>query len=494
MLRRALIFGLVPAWLASCAQVPGPEPGFVAVPPVAYRDAGRRAEEPGRDRRPDASAESRSLPPLPISDRMARTLPPGSIAEPGRLYSFRTRGISVTEALAIFARANNLNVIAEPGLEGTLSVDFENVPLERAFDLMLSSLGYAWELEDKVIRVRKHQTRTFRLDYVRLPRPGGVPGPAGLGMRGAAASAQGGEGSADDAASSSHDGRFWSDLEAQLRGMLSKEGRMSVNRLTGTVQVTDLVPRLREIEAFVDTVRAGMRRQIDIEVRIAEVTLRDDQALGLDWSRLPLNRFGGYLSTDAAIDGGGGPSPVPSSISGLYRREGYEAILGALSQQGEVRVVSQPRIRVINNQTAFVKVGTDETFWTSTVNRLIQPGGGVVDSIKETPNTVTLGVLMTVTPQISADGYAMLDISPTVTRLAGTVTSPRGDSNAPSVEVKQTNTLVRVRDGEMVLLGGLIQEEGRGAARAGPAAALRQAGRRKELVIFLMPSILPDNY
>lgn len=501
--------------LASCAQMPRPEPGSSAVPGSGYRDVERKVDGGNLDRRLDAPAGARELPALGLADRMMKEPLPGADVAEGRGYTFRTRGISVDQALALFARANGLNVIAEPGLEGTLSVDFENVPLERAFELMLGSLGYAWEIQDKVIRVRKHETRTFLLDYIRLQRTASTTGSVGIGGSGTgragpggggAAGGGSGSGGAGGSVSSNNDGQFWNDFESQMRSLLSKDGRMTISRLTGTVQVTDLVPRVREIEAFIRAIRAGMHRQVDVEVRIVEVSLRDDQALGLDWTRLPINRFGGFLTTNTAItDAGGGLTPPPNTISGVYRRAGFEAIITALSQQGDVRVVSQPRIRILNNQTAFVRVGTDETFFTRTVNRLIQPGGSVVDTINETPSTVTLGVLMSVTPQISSDGYTMLDISPTVTRLAGTVTSPRGDSNAPNLEVKQTHTLVRVRDGEIVLLGGLIQEESTDSTRALPLVgdlpllgrafkSTYQAARRKELVIFLIPSILPETY
>jgi type II secretory pathway component GspD/PulD (secretin) len=135
---------------------------------------------------------------------------------------------------------------------------------------------------------------------------------------------------------------------------------------------------------------------------------------------------------------------------------------------------------------------------------LIQTGGSVVDSINEQANTVTVGMVMTVTPQISSDGYAMLDIAPTMTRLAGMVTSPGGTSSAPILEIKQANTMVRVKDNEVVVLGGLIQEETTDSNRSVPVlgeipgvgkafGSTYKATSRKELVIFLVPSILPDD-
>lgn len=491
------------ALLAGCATPPRPQPGSVAVPDSNFKQIVRKVEQQNTERVLEQATPTRVLPPLDMNDRAGRVVDVDTSADSGRLYSFRVRNLPIRDALNMFAALNNLNIMVEAGVTGNISASFDNIPLEKAFDLMLSSQGYAFEITDKVIRVQEFLTKTFSLDYIRVNRTGSSSSSVSSGGNGGG-SGGGGAGSSGSI-SSNNDGQFWSELEGQLRAMLSPKGRMIISRMTGTAQVTDMVPRVREMEQFIHTVRSGMHRQIDLEVRIAEVTLRNDQALGLDWSKLPLNRYGGFLRTNTAITNGGGAlQPPPATISGNYLRDDFSAMITALKEQGDVRVVSQPRVRIINNQTAFVKVGTDQTFFTRTTNRLIQTGGSVVDSINETANTVTVGVVMTVTPQISADGYAMLDISPTMTRLAGTVTSPSGTSSAPILEVKQTNTMVRVKDNEVVVLGGLIQEETTDSTRSIPGLGeIPGVGKafgstyngtvRKELVIFLVPSILPDD-
>ncbi len=133
-------------------------------------------------------------------------------------------------------------------------------------------------------------------------------------------------------------------------------------------------------------------------------------------------------------------------------------------------------------------------------NRIIQAGGSVLDTVNEAPRSVNLGVNLVVTPQISGDGWAMLNIAPSVTRLVGTAASPSGESNAPILDVSEATTMVRARSGELVLLGGLIQEETSDTNRRVPGLgdlpllgnafkSTYQSGRRKELVIFLAPTI-----
>lgn len=486
------------ALLAGCSSLPRPEPGSVAVPDSSFKTIVRKVEQQNTEKILDQALPARALPPLDMNDRAGRTLDIDLANDSSRLYSFRVRNLPVRDALNMFASLNQLNIVVEAGVTGNISASFDNIPLERAFDLMLSSQGYSFEINDKVIRVREFLTKTFSLDYIRVSRTGSSGSTISSG-------GGGGSGGSSGSISSSNDGQFWNEMESQLRTMLSPRGRISVNRLTGTAQVTDVVPRVREIESFINTVRSGMHRQIDLEVRIAEVTMRDDQALGLDWSKLPINRFGGYIKSATTItEAAGSMQPPPSSLAASYVTNNFSAMITALKQQGDVRVVSQPRIRIINNQTAFVKVGTDQTYFTRTTNRLIQTGGSVVDSINEQANTVTIGMVMTVTPQISSDGYAMLDIAPTMTRLAGMVTSPGGTSSAPILEIKQANTMVRVKDNEVVVLGGLIQEETSDSSRSVPVlgeipgvgkafGSTYKATSRKELVIFLVPSILPDD-
>ena len=294
------------ALLAGCATPPRPQPGSVAVPDSNFKQIVRKVEQQNTERVLEQATPTRVLPPLDMNDRAGRVVDVDTSADSGRLYSFRVRNLPIRDALNMFAALNNLNIMVEAGVTGNISASFDNIPLEKAFDLMLSSQGYAFEITDKVIRVQEFLTKTFSLDYIRVNRTGSSSSSVSSGGNGGGGGGGGGGAGSSGSISSSNDGQFWSELEGQLRAMLSPKGRMIISRMTGTAQVTDMVPRVREMEQFIHTVRAGMHRQIDLEVRIAEVTLRDDQALGLDWSKLPINRFGGFLRTNTAITDGGG--------------------------------------------------------------------------------------------------------------------------------------------------------------------------------------------
>jgi MSHA type pilus biogenesis protein MshL len=449
-------------------------PGSEAIPPTAYGPVDKQLKE--------ARA---ALPPIQVTLPPEQRLPSfDTNADKGTgqpaLYSFKARDLPLRSALGLLARAHGLNIVADPDITGTVTVDFKDVPLSTAFDILLSSMGYSWEEERGIIRVRAAITRTFEIDYIRSSSSSGGGAAGG-----------GGEATA-----------FWDEFEGQIRSLLSAKGRLTVNRLTGTVMLTDLPSKVADATRFMELMREGMYRQIDIEVRIVEVTLRDQFALGLDWSRFTSNPLTGALAVNTLINSPQATTRLPSTITANFNGDRYGALIEALREQGDVRMVSQPRIRILNNQTATVTVGTDETFFSRSTNRIIQGGGNVLDTVNEQERSVNLGVALTVTPQISADGWAMIRIAPKVTRLTGIVTSPSGQSSAPVLDISSATTMVRVRSGELVMLGGLIQEETSDTNRRVPGLgdlpivgsafkSTYQASKRKELVIFLAPIVRP---
>ena len=186
-------------------------------------------------------------------------------------------------------------------------------------------------------------------------------------------------------------------------------------------------------------------------------------------------------------------------------REKTSAVIRALNQQGEVRAVAQPRLRALNNQTAFIKVGEDRPFFRLQQSTTYQPAGTSVpyNQTQETfsISTITIGTILAVTPQIDDEGVITLDVLPAITRLQSIVTSPDGKQTAPVTEVKQASTIVRLREGETAVIGGLIAEDTGHATRAVPilgavpliGRAFRSAATlegRTELVIFLTPKLV----
>jgi MSHA biogenesis protein MshL len=204
-------------------------------------------------------------------------------------------------------------------------------------------------------------------------------------------------------------------------------------------------------------------------------------------------------------NGVGGSILAASTFTANLGQNRVTAVIHALKQQGEVKTVAQPRLRALNNQTAFIKVGEDRPFFRLQQSTTFQQGGTTapVNQTQEnfTVSTITIGTILAVTPQIDAEGNITLDVLPAITRLQSIATSPDGRQTAPVTEVKQASTIVRLRDGETAVIGGLISEDEGETTRSIPVlGAIPLLGRafrsqaslrnRTELVIFLTPKLI----
>ena len=121
------------------------------------------------------SPTSKVDPPFSLEDRMSLGIPSGlplTDGKPARVFSFRARAMPLVDALRLFSRANTLNIVVEPGVEGVVTVDFQGLALEKAMTALLDTQGYYWENDGELIVVRRLKTRIFTMDYIRLERSG----------------------------------------------------------------------------------------------------------------------------------------------------------------------------------------------------------------------------------------------------------------------------------------------------------------------------------
>jgi len=188
-----------------------------------------------------------------------------------------------------------------------------------------------------------------------------------------------------------------------------------------------------------------------------------------------------------------------AAIRLLFSNKNTSAILEALRERGEVTVISQPRVRKPNNQTAIMKVGTDVPFFRQAST--LVTGVNTVQTSGDQLSVITVGTVLAITPQIASDGWISLDITPAITSFVQEKASPSGLSSAPVLDIKQSSTIVRLRDSETIVMGGLIQNSTTKSTRKIPLLGdipwlgkLFQgkvnAKQKKELVIFLTPTIV----
>lgn len=468
-----------------------------------------------------------ALPVIPVENRMM--FPDNSFLLPeeeeNELYSFVAENIEIRDALQIFSRAYGLNIVSDSDVNGIVTVEFNDLSLKQAMSAMLSSLGLHWEKKENLIEVKRWHTRTFTIDYLRLIRSGQGTSSANVSSSVASGSSggqSGGSGGGGGGGQNSEDGtfelkqsdsvEFWDELTEQLVSMVSEDGRIAINRMSGTIQITDSVNRVKQMENYLGNISRAIHRQVEIDVRIVEVELNEDYSLGVDWSLISngsANQTQGTAGINNIINQplGGFGALLPSVSLNIFeseRRINFDALISALNEQGEVSVVSKPKIRTMNNQPAMIKVGTDRTFFIRTVTTDTSTAGST-SLIEDTPLVVTEGIVMALTPQISSSGWIMMDISPVISRVTSVerVVDNNGNttSSSPNLDIRQTSSLVRMENGNTVVIGGLIQTTDTDTNREVPGLAKvplignlfkgdYEVSRRKELLIFLTANLV----
>lgn len=427
-------------------------------------------------------------------------------------------------ALRSLARVCQTNVIIEPEVTGEVTVEINRGTLRSALTALTEPGGYSFEETAEGVTVRYRHTVLYPIDYPQLTRSGSGSASITLGGANGGTNQNGqttsqnqttnnngqiqtGSDATQISINQENQNTFWSGLEAELKAMLKDGDSLVLNKFSGVAQVTAPVRRQATIRAFITLVNQRITQQVEIEARIVEVTLHDEQKLGIDWDVAATSA--GSVQVDASaplqVAGVGGSLLAANTFAANLGLGRANAVIHALKQQGQVKTVAQPRLRALNNQTAFIKIGEDRPFFRLQQSTTFQQGGSTtpVNQTQESfsISTITIGTILAVTPQIDASGVITLDVLPAITRLQSIVTSPDGRQTAPVTEVKQASTIVRLKDGETAMIGGLISEDTGDTTRAVPVlGAMPVLGRafrskatmnsRSELVIFLTPKVI----
>lgn len=496
--------------------------------------------------------------PLPPPPAPVAAIPPASVvytpppapvtapevAEDKTVYSFQASALDLRTALATFARANNLNIVPDNDVSGTVTVDVRDLPLKQMMRALLEASDCSWQEDGGLIRVRSAETRTFVINYLRLSRTGkglssatlgsssggsvgGSGGGAGAGAGGGSGGGMGGSivssGTSTIDVTADNKIDFWQEIEMELGKLLTPANKdsLAINKTAGIIQVNDRPSALKRVETYLQGVDSSIHRQVEIEVKLYDVTLNDQFQFGIDWNHVT-KAYGGTLGFGAAtlpLATGGGQI-AESALGGINRIVGegnvggnpntlvYESLdtaaaVNALKLQGNVEVISQPRLRTLNNHTALIKVGTETPFFSQVFDSR-QTAGGNITTSGDKITTITVGTILSITPQISDLNWVSLDISPVLTSLVATEESPSGTATAPVLDTKQASTIVRVRSGATVILGGLIQTEKASNAKKVPVlgdipglgklfTGTYKRNIKRELVIFVTPRVIPLN-
>jgi MSHA biogenesis protein MshL len=453
--------------------------------------------------------------------------------------------------LFALARDAQINVDISPRVQGEVTLNAVEQTLPQILDRISRQISLRYEVHDRTISVTPDEPylQTYKVNYVNMQREmkdtisvatqinstgtGNVGGGTG-GSGGGGSSGGAGLNNSTTTVTSVSTQRFWSTIAQNIRGILGKAGtgsmgtdqyssdELMVSPESGIVTVRATAKQQAQIRVFIDQMLENASRQVLIEATVVEVELKNDFQAGIDWEFLrgAGSGFGGAVNLLSPIPAGDITSGVLNYINA--GPNGIKATLNLLNNFGDTKVLSSPRLMVLNNQTAVLKVVENLVYFSTDVkvgptNALNSAAGVAINTRAE---TVPVGLVMTVTPQINDNHAVMLNVRPTISDVVKTVSDPnpqltrvtnslagtteRLENLVPQIRVREMESMLKINSGQIAVLGGLIQDRVQKDTNKLPGIAeLPVVGdiffrgrsnqfKKTELVIFLRPVVV-DN-
>ncbi len=282
------------------------------------------------------------------------------------------------------------------------------------------------------------------------------------------------------------------------------------NPETGLITVRATARQHEKIREFIDQIMASARRQVLIEATIVEVRLSSNYRQGINWSAL-LRAEGKNFRIVQGSAGLPTAATVPGML-GIFTNPGVDTIaaqVNLLETFGNVRVLSSPKLSVLNNQTAVLKVVDNLVYFTIKADTTTNQSS-TVTTYTTTPNTIPIGFTMSVTPQISASDSVLFNLKPAISRVVSFVNDPNPDlakanviSRIPQIQTREMESILKIDNRQIAVMGGLMQDEINNLTDAVPGvSAIPIAGnlfqhrndnsQKTELIIFLRPTVIRE--
>lgn len=466
-------------------------------------------------------------------------------------FDLAVNNASAQQVFLALVNGTRYSMLVAPEVSGTITLNLKDVTVREALDTIRELYGYEFTIKGSRIFIQPNtlQTRVFQLNYLANKRQGtsdvrvtgiSLAGTSSPNQNQTATAAQqpsqtGTNVRAPDSSRvvTTSESDFWKDLSSALESIVGNDGgrNVIVNPTSGVVLVRALPAEIRHIENYLRATQVIVERQVMLEAKIIEVALNDEFDSGVNWSYFGrgsksdviagvgglntiLRPRGGQMSSGEVIVGANGSGLSTGSNSaarffGLAFQTGsFAAMLNFLEGQGNVQVLSSPRVAALNNQKAVLKVGTDDYFVTNISTTTTATGSSTLSTPTITVQPFFSGVALDVTPQIDEDSNIILHIHPTVSVVTenkkvielgselGTFTLPLASST-----VNEMDSIVRVQDGNIVAIGGLMKQQQSQDRNQLPGLGnlpvvgtlfgqRSEISRKREIVILIKPTVI----
>ena len=381
----------------------------------------------------------------------------------------------------------SISMVVSPDVKGNITLNLKQVTVEQVLQALEDSYNYTYSRIPGGYEVSANalQTKIYAVNYLESKRTGDSSmslhsgevsetksGGSSAGGSASGGAATGGAPSSGSPATSiqSDIGHvntttttdFWTRLESTLKNMIGKEDDRSVtvNPLAGVVVVRAYPKELKQVTAYLDLVQNNVNRQVIIEAKILEVTLDDEFQMGINWDAhgLQLNSISAFPGTGLSLTG------FPDAYSAVIKwATNFVTTIRLLETQGNVQLLSSPRVATMNNQQSLIKVGNDE-FFVSGISQG-QASGLAVAQPTDIISPFFSGFTLDVTPQIDVHGDVTLHVHPSISLVTEQIkdlhTGGEGTTPTPLARstIRESDTIVHAKNGQIIVIGGLIQNQ-----------------------------------
>ncbi len=443
--------------------------------------------------------------------------------------------VDAKDFFAAIVEGSSYSVAIHPNVSGSITLNLTDVTLTEAIEVIEAIYGYDIRIKDNIIQVYPAgiRTETFALNYLFLKRfgtsstsinSGGVsendPNSGGSSNSNNSnnsssnrssnnQNSQNGQGNSGINIYTENESDFWVELKETLTAFVGTEAGRSVivSPQAGLVTVRGLPAEIEAVRKFIAETESHLHRQVIIEAKIMEVTLNDEYQQGVHWNEVlgSIGKTDFTFSTSGNINGNAISSNIGGATSLSFSAPDFSGVIDLLQTQGNVQVLSSPRITATNNQKAVIKVGEDEYFVTD-VSSTTTTGTSTTTTPEVELTPFFSGIALDVTPQIDKDGSVILHVHPSVT-----VTDEQNKTIQLGAEelilplaqsrVRESDTIIRAKSGEIVVIGGLIetytidQESktplfGDIPVIGGLFKSVTDSTQKRELIILLKPVVI----
>jgi MSHA biogenesis protein MshL len=435
------------------------------------------------------NANSRSLDELPASVQadLMPELDTRSDGEVTSLKRFRVQadGVEARTFFASIISGTEYSAVIHPNVTGQITVNLSDVTLDEVLDVTRDMYGYDVIKNGKIIQVYPAgmRTETLPVDYLQLTRNGRslttittstVSTKDDDNSNNDSNSSSSNSSDSSDSTSNTTGGTtietvsqsdFWTQLQVAVEGLIGTEDGRSVvvNPQAGVITVRAQPSEIRDIKQFLSISHERLQRQVILEAKILEVTLSDGYQQGINWSNIGASIGSGSIdiartAISTALPGQDAIGELLGGQTNVTISDGnFEAVLSFMSTQGDLNVLSSPRVTAANNQKAVIKVGVDEYFVTGVSIDYIDVNDTTTPTTEYELTSFFSGISLDVTPQIDGSGNVLLHVHPAVIDVEEKTFEFLNDAPMARSSIRESDSIIRARDGDVVVIGGLMK-------------------------------------